>query len=72
MNGIKRFRQAIKNQQDFGDGEFHLTYQDAEDLASEIEKESGWAAGIPAPRGRRRRGGAAHDKGDVRRRRKGA
>ena len=49
MNGIKRFKQAIKNQQEFGDGEFHLTYQDAEDLASEIEKESGWAAGIPAP-----------------------
>lgn len=49
MNGIKRFKQAIKNQQEFGDGEFHLTYQDAEDLASEIEKESGWASGIPAP-----------------------
>lgn len=49
MNGIKRFKQEIKNQQEFGDGEFHLTYQDAEDLASEIEKESGWVTGIPAP-----------------------
>lgn len=52
MNGIKRFKQAIKNQQEFEDGEFHLTYQDAEELADEIEDELArlsWAAGVPAP-----------------------
>lgn len=49
MKGIKRFRQAIKNQQDFGNSEFRLTYHDAEEIAEEIEEESGWAAGVPAP-----------------------
>lgn len=50
MKGIKRFRQAIKNQRDAGEGEFRLTYHDAEETAAEIEKEYGWAAGVPAPR----------------------
>lgn len=49
MKGIKRFRQAIKNQQDFGNGEFRLTYHDAEEIAAEIEEEFGWAKGVPAP-----------------------
>lgn len=49
MKGIKRFRQAIKNQRDAGEGEFRLTYHDAEEIATEIEEESGWAAGVPAP-----------------------
>lgn len=50
MKGIKRFRQAIKNQRDLGNGDFSLTYHDAEEIAVEIEKEYGWAAGVPAPR----------------------
>lgn len=49
MKGIKRFRQAIMNQRDLGNGEFRLTYHDAEEIAEEIEEESGWAAGVPAP-----------------------
>lgn len=52
MKGIKRFRQAIKNQQDFGNGEFRLTYHDAEEIAAEIEEELAqlaWAKGVPAP-----------------------
>lgn len=49
MKGIKRFRQAIKNQQDAGSGDFRLTYHDAKEIAAEIEEEFGWAAGIPAP-----------------------
>ena len=49
MKGIKRFRQAIMNQRDFGNGEFRLTYHDAEEIADEIEDEFGWAHGIPAP-----------------------
>lgn len=49
MKGIKRFRQAIKNQQDAGGGEFRLTYHDAEEIAAKIEEESGWAQGVPAP-----------------------
>ena len=63
MKGIKRFRQAIKNQLDTGEGEFRLTYHDAEEIADEIdaellgicssaERETGryaWAHGIPAP-----------------------
>lgn len=64
MKGIKRFRQAIENQQDAGEGEFRLTYHDAEEIADEIdveffgicssaEREIGryaWAHGVPAPR----------------------
>ena len=52
MKGIKRFRQAIKNQQDLGNGEFRLTYHDAEEIAGEIEDELArlsWAQGVPAP-----------------------
>lgn len=63
MKGIKRFRQAIKNQRDLGSGEFRLTYHDAEEIADEIdaellgicssaERETGryaWAYGVPAP-----------------------
>ena len=52
MKGIKRFRQAIKNQRDTGEGEFRLTYHDAEEIAAEIEDELArltWAEGIPAP-----------------------
>ncbi len=52
MKGIKRFRQAIKNQQDFGNGEFRLTYHDAKEIAAEIEEELSrlsWAQGVPAP-----------------------
>lgn len=48
MKGIKRFRQAIKNQQDAGGGEFRLAYHDAEEIAAEIEEEFGWAQGVPA------------------------
>lgn len=53
MKGIKRFRQAIKNQRDAGEGEFRLTYGAAEEIAAEIEKEFeslSWAAGVPAPK----------------------
>ena len=64
MKGIKRFRQAIKNQRDAGEGEFRLTYHDAEEIADEIdvelfgicssaEREIGryaWVHGIPAPK----------------------
>ena len=48
--GAARLRQAIKNQRDAGEGEFHLTYHDIEELADEIEEEYGWAAGVPAPK----------------------
>ena len=37
--GVARLRQAIKNQRDAGEGEFHLTYHDAEEIAAEIEDE---------------------------------
>lgn len=53
MKGIKRFRQAIKNQLDTGEGEFRLTYHDAEEIATEIEDElenPSWAKDVPAPR----------------------
>lgn len=53
MKGIKRFRQAIKNQRDAGEGEFHLTYHDADEIADEIEEEFeslSWAAGVPVPK----------------------
>ena len=63
IEGIKRFRQAIKNQRDLGSGEFRLTYHDAEEIADEIdaelleicnsaEREIGryvWVHGVPAP-----------------------
>lgn len=50
--GIERFRQAIKDQRDFGSGEFCLTYGAAEKIAAEIEDELArfaWAKGVPAP-----------------------
>ena len=61
--GAVRLRQAIKNQRDLGNGEFRLTYHDAEELAAEIdaelleicssaERETGryaWAPAVPAP-----------------------
>lgn len=61
--GVARLRQAIENQRDAGEGEFHLTYHDAEEIAAEIdaellgicssaEREIGryaWAHGVPAP-----------------------
>ena len=53
MKGIKRFRQAIKNQQDFGNGEFRLAYHDAEEIADEIEDELArlaWAKGVSVPK----------------------
>jgi len=63
MKGIKRFRQAIKNQRDLGNGDLRLTYQDAEKLCCEIEEELlgicrsaereigkyAWVHGVPAP-----------------------
>ena len=52
MKGIERFRQAIKNQRDAGEGEFRLTYHDAEEIATEIGDEltaPSWAKGVPAP-----------------------
>lgn len=53
IKGTKRFRQAIKNQQDLGNGDFlRLTYHDAEEIAAEIEDELArvsWADGVPAP-----------------------
>ncbi len=52
MKGIKRFRQAIKNQRDAGEGEFRLAYRDAEEIAAEIEDELAqlaWANGVPVP-----------------------
>ncbi len=48
--GVARLRQAIKNQRDLGNGDFRLTYHDAEEIADEIEEEYGWAAGVPAPK----------------------
>lgn len=53
MKGIKRFRQAIKNQRDLGNGDFSLTYHDADGIATEIEDELeslSWAASVPAPK----------------------
>ena len=61
--GAARLRQAIKNQKDAGNGDFRLTYHDAEEIADEIdaellgicssaERETGryaWAHGAPAP-----------------------
>ena len=52
IKGIKRFRQAIKNQQDLGNGDLRLAYHDAEEIAAEIEEEFEsllWVAGVPAP-----------------------
>lgn len=53
IKGIERFRQAIKNQRDLGNGDFRLAYHDAEEIADEIEDELArlsWAKGVPAPR----------------------
>ena len=36
MKGIERFRQAIRNQRDAGEGEFCLIYHDAEKIAAKI------------------------------------
>lgn len=50
--GVARLRRAIKNQRDLGNGDFRLTYHDAEEIADEIEKEFeslSWAVGVPAP-----------------------
>ena len=50
--GVARLRQAIKNQQDLGNGDLRLTYHDAEEIAAEIEDELAqlaWAQGVPAP-----------------------
>ncbi len=52
MKGIKRFRQAIKNQRDLGNGDLRLTYHDAEEIAAEIEDELAqlaWAKDVPTP-----------------------
>ena len=52
IKGIERFRQAIKNQRDLGNGDFRLTYRDVEEIADEIEDELeslSWAASVPAP-----------------------
>lgn len=58
--GAARLRQAIKNQRDAGEGEFRLTYHDAEEIADEVEDELAWAEdeltrftwaeGVPTPR----------------------
>lgn len=61
--GIKRFRQAIKNQRDAGEGEFRLSLADVEAICKECEDENldicmdaerqigryVWAFGVPAP-----------------------
>lgn len=61
--GVARLRQAIKNQRDLGNGDFRLTYHDAEEIADEIEEELfeicssaereigryAWVHGVPAP-----------------------
>lgn len=61
--GVARLRQAIVNQASAGEGEFHLTFDDAGKLVTEInaelleicnsaEREIGryvWAHGVPAP-----------------------
>lgn len=61
--GAARLRQAIENQRDAGEGEFRLTYHDAEEIADEIDAEPlgicssavreigryAWAHGVPAP-----------------------
>ena len=52
IKGIKRFRQAIKNQRDVGEGEFHLSFVDVEAICKECEDELArlsWAHGVPAP-----------------------
>lgn len=63
IKGTKRFRQAIKNQQDFGNGEFRLSFADVEAICKECEDENldicmdaerqigryVWAFGVPAP-----------------------
>ena len=58
--GAARLRQAIKNQRDAGEGEFRLTYHDAEEIADEVDDELAWAEdeltrftwaeGVPTPR----------------------
>lgn len=62
--GVARLRQAIVNQASAGEGEFHLTFDDASKLVTEInaelleicnsaEREIGryaWVHGVPAPK----------------------
>lgn len=51
-HGNKRFRQAIQNQRDLGNGEFRLAFADAEAICKECEDELArlaWAVGVPAP-----------------------
>lgn len=53
IKGIERFRQAIKNQRDLGNGDFRLTYRDVEEIADEIEDELArlaWAKGVSVPK----------------------
>lgn len=61
--GVARLRQAIKNQQDLGNGDLRLTYQDAKKLCCEIDEELleicnsaereigryAWVHGVPVP-----------------------
>lgn len=61
--GVARLRQAIKNQRDLGNGDFRLTYHDAEEIADEIDAELlgicssaeleigryAWVHGVPTP-----------------------
>lgn len=51
-HGNKRFRQAIQNQRDLGEGEFRLAFADAEAICKECEDELSRlsrADGVPAP-----------------------
>lgn len=59
MTGVARLRQAIENQRDTGEGEFRLTYHDAEEIDAELlgicssaVREIGryaWVHGVPTP-----------------------
>ena len=52
IKGIKRLRQAIKNQRDAGEGEFRLSFADVVAICDEIDAEFArlaWAAGVPVP-----------------------
>lgn len=51
--GVARLRQAIENKWAAGEGEFCLTYHDAEEIAAEVEDELerfAWAEGVPVPK----------------------